>query len=327
MATLGNSHKKMADDLAQLLAPVHAFLEEHKKTFSVKKEAIDSLAKSLEKQKTDAVSAQQAYIKKCQTADDEEKEHDNNQKDEQGPPPMDVMIVMGPLEITVEEFNNSLLRMQKDIPVEDVKSFLGTHKDCFSGQSLLSYSMASFTLDEESATRFITDLISQSYVQPTSISSKFNPTSMYKWKKMFLDSEPLYKRARREADVADLEYQKSITAAEKTRIQLEKQSVDFMNGVEFILKSRVSLLKSGFLQALSLEKSILPTREGMQSRVQIFLESLDPEKELQVIIEQERTGVQRIKPFVYKNFYQGCIDSVRSCLHFVTKKIFSYCFP
>lgn len=152
--------------------------------------------------------------------------------------------------------------------------------------------------------------MAQSYIQSTSRSSKFVPTGTYKWKKFFLESEPSHKRARREADIADLEYQRSVVVSEKSRVFLERSCVDFMNITENALKSRISLLKSTFTQALALEKVDVPVKDGIQERVQVFLESLNPEKELQVIIEQDRTGSQRVKPFVYKNFYKGATDTV-----------------
>lgn len=170
--------------------------------------------------------------------------------------------------------------------------------------------MQLLALQEDGAVKFLNDLISQSFIQPLSLSSKFQTGSSYRWKKLYLDTEPGYKRARREADVADLEYKKTVGQCEKARVSLERAQVEFMSLLEGCMRSRVGLVKLCVSKALALETSHFSMREGLVGRVQVFLESLDPEKELQVVMEGDRTGAMRLKPFVYLNVYQGPMDTI-----------------
>ena len=117
MITLGTSHKKMAEQLTHLLAPLKEFVDEHKKSVALKKESIDATWKTLDRHRSDTAALCQNYVTKCQVADLEEQEFEKKAKEE-SVPPMDVMIVIGPLDITVEEFNNTLIKMQKEIPTE-----------------------------------------------------------------------------------------------------------------------------------------------------------------------------------------------------------------
>jgi hypothetical protein len=143
------------------------------------------------------------------------------------------------------------------------------------------------------------------------MSSKFTPSGTYKWKKLYLETEPAHKRAQREVDVAEWEYKKSIAALEKLRISLESQTVEFMTEFELALKAKIGLFKTTLDKMTDLERLDYACKEVLTSTIKTFLESLDPEKELQVIMEQEKTGSRRMPPFIYRHVTLGPTETVR----------------
>ncbi len=122
MATLGATHKKVAGDLSALLTPLGQFLDENKKTFTAKKDVIEATWKALEKHRSDLSGLESMYAAKCQAADVAEKENAAipSPKNSDGLilPVMDVMMSIGPVEMTVEELNNTLFKLQRQVPVE-----------------------------------------------------------------------------------------------------------------------------------------------------------------------------------------------------------------
>ncbi len=125
MATLGATHRKVAADLSALLTPLQQFLDENKKSFSAKKDAIETAWKALDKQRSELPGLQTAYVAKCQAADLAEKENETlvssaslAKASLEVVPVMDVMMTVGPMEMTVEELNNTLFKLQRQVPVE-----------------------------------------------------------------------------------------------------------------------------------------------------------------------------------------------------------------
>jgi hypothetical protein len=122
MATLGATHKKVASDLSALLTPLGQYLDENKKTFTTKKDGIEAAWKALDKQRSELPGLETTYTMKCQAADGAEKENaalpSPKNTDGLTVPVMDVMMTIGPMEMTVEELNNTLFKLQRQVPVE-----------------------------------------------------------------------------------------------------------------------------------------------------------------------------------------------------------------
>ena len=122
MATLGATHKKVAGDLSALLTPLGQFLDENKKTFTLKKDGIETAWKALDKLRSELPGLESTYTIKCQVADSAEKENaalpSPKNTDGLTVPVMDVMMTVGPMEMTVEELNNTLFKLQRQVPVE-----------------------------------------------------------------------------------------------------------------------------------------------------------------------------------------------------------------
>lgn len=53
-----------------------------------------------------------------------------------------------------------------------------------------------------------------------------------------------------------------------------------------------------------------PQNTSAYEKISLLLETYEPEKEVQVIVERDKTGLQHLKPFLYNNYYYG----VRPCL-------------
>ena len=120
MIGLATSHKKMVEQLTNVMHPLQIFVEENKKLFSTKKDAIDTLYKTFEQKRSEVNALASTYNMKCKFAEDEEEYFlSKSPKSEDLPfPTMDVTMVMGPSDMTVEELNGLLFQMQVDIPTQ-----------------------------------------------------------------------------------------------------------------------------------------------------------------------------------------------------------------
>ena len=75
--------------------------------------------------------------------------------------------------------------------------------------------------------------------------------------------------------------------------------------VEQEIKDRVLIMKKAFKMIIDVDSSDSSIYEESKQHLGVFLEMMDPEKEVLMIIEQYRTGSTRIKPIIYRNHYNG----------------------
>ena len=116
---------------------------------------------------------------------------------------------------------------------------------------------------------------------------------------MSLDNEPAHKKARREADRAEHEYRKCARQAETTRQILEAQCVEYMKAVEAAQLTRLHVAKSALLALTSADRLRLPATTLACNQVDVFLETLSPEREVKLVAERDRTGNARLVPLIY----------------------------
>ncbi|KAJ3413158.1 hypothetical protein HDV05_008361 [Chytridiales sp. JEL 0842] len=122
----------------------------------------------------------------------------------------------------------------------------------------------------------------------------------YQWKRMTLETEPPHKKARREAEKVEADYKKLVKSAESVRVVLEEQCVEYMQVIENAQRERLSLSKTALQSFAAFEKgAIIPILSRVHNTIDLILETVVPEKDLQTMVERDRTGNGRLSVFVY----------------------------
>ncbi|KAJ3109135.1 hypothetical protein HDU96_007298 [Phlyctochytrium bullatum] len=83
-----------------------------------------------------------------------------------------------------------------------------------------------------------------------------------------------------------------------TKMQQEIAS-QFMKAVESAQRQRLILAKEVLSNYITFEKAVLPAISSSCERVEVFLETLSPDREVQMMAERDRTGNARIPPILY----------------------------
>ncbi|KAI8929476.1 hypothetical protein BC831DRAFT_443776 [Entophlyctis helioformis] len=302
MAHLAGAHKNLADLLQQVLGPLQRFLEDARRICFPKKDAIDNYAKSLDAARVHLAQIHQSYMEKCQTAILELKLYDNSPSRSDLPPTLDVLINMGPKAFTVDEFNDFITRMQWDIECKDIPSLLGAYKDCYSSDDIVRYVKKRLQITNIESERFISDLVANNFIKAVST----RPV-LYQWKRTVFDvqHELPHKRAAREATRAEFEYRKAVKSAESVRQSLDVACADYMRIMQAVLYERLRTVKDALVSCVEVEKVPVPVIRSIQERVLVFLETLDADKEIQLLVERDRTGVRPTMPHVFVDFHKG----------------------
>ncbi|KAJ3215002.1 hypothetical protein HDU67_000955 [Dinochytrium kinnereticum] len=305
-AHIAESHRNMALNLGRLLRALQVFMDENRKLSAMKKEGIENGAKRLERYRVDVDTAKRDSVTRWNVALAEEKKHDqelatsgNANQQEEVLEPMDVMMVVGEQGFTAHEFNNFLTKMQQEIPSQDVRSILGTYKSCIQSEDIINYVKARLRVEGHGALLFCNDLVSQSFLKPVGRYTKFLPGQQYQWRRLAVENEPPHKKAFREAEQMEHSYRILVKAAESARGSLESDCTEFMKAVESAQRQRLSLAKEVLSSYITFERAVLPATTASCDRIEIFLETLSPEREVQVMAERDRTGNSRLHPVIY----------------------------
>lgn len=289
IARTRNHQKNKAENLKNIITDLKLSIRD----YSTMVKEIDALAKTLDKLVIEINAINDMAKAKYEKADNLKQKEPVETIGS-----LDLMINIGSVNITVEEFNNTCFLLQQDAQMEDVKGFLMVTKDCYLIDSVQALLSKHLEIDYDNANLFLNDLVTKGYL------SKVDNLHV-KWKKMYMENEKPSKIAKRDADVADLEYKRLVKLGQKTRISLEKKCVEFMKKVEQEIKGRVSMLKSIFKIILEVDSPDQLAIEQSKKRLEVFIEMMDPDKETLMVVEQFRTGYGRIKPIIYENYYTG----------------------
>nr|KAJ3422028.1 hypothetical protein HK105_001474 [Polyrhizophydium stewartii] len=313
MAPLASAHQSIADKLSQVVvAPLQRFSDEARRICQPKKDQIDATQKRLDACLAQSQALQQQYIEKSNLALAETKKYETSPLSEDVPT-MDVMINMGSRAMTIDEFNDFVLRMQREIEPQDVRSLLGTYKDCYMGDDMLRFVRTKLHIPDADALSFLNDLLNNNFIKPISGRfSHFVPSLQYQWKRVALevDNEPVHRKAIRDAERAEYEYKKAVVQVEKNRQALDVALSEYMGIAQTLMLERIRTIKDVLVMCVEFERTPTHAIRVVQERLMVFLETLEPEKEIQVLVERDRTGVRMSAPHLFRDFRKGPSNAV-----------------
>ncbi|KAI9031773.1 hypothetical protein CLU79DRAFT_730074 [Phycomyces nitens] len=125
------------------------------------------------------------------------------------------------------------------------------------------------------------------------------------------NQEKQFQLANQEMMMAEKMYRESVQAAEKMRLQTEESLSSYYDDMENLELERIETLKQIFATITTLLANTLPLYSETYDCINIYQEAIRPDKEVQFIVEQYRTGRFCPRPILYENHYEGpAVDQV-----------------
>lgn len=299
MGSLGLAHKQVAEMLSKLLPTLERYTQECRSKMTPRAEQIHTGWSKYSKSLQDTINLQNIASKKqtsLNSQQDELTNMGNFSLDEPGANNFQI----GSKTITVDDFNDLIGSMQNEIAYEDIWRLLGSLKDCYSGEDLIQY-LKNHSWSDSDADALLSYLLDQNYIKGINgRSNTFTASNHYQWKKLALefDKEPTHKKAKRDANRAAFEANRSAKQLEILRLSIDIQIKEYMDLAQVVLTEHIKLIKDTLSGCLAFEKIPVETIKALEDRLGVFFESLDPDRELKSIIENERTGMRPVPTFV-----------------------------
>ncbi|KAI9088532.1 hypothetical protein DFS34DRAFT_313807 [Phlyctochytrium arcticum] len=310
MAHLAATHQMMSGQLKALGGVLNMYLSDNRKESQTRKDIIDAELKSLISQKSELEVAEVEYRRACRAANEEQAKFERERGASGDVPGMEVMVTLGPRSFTVEDFNTLLSRMQRDIKTQDVKSLWTSAKNCFLGEDAVTYLRQKLHLDEEGALAMLSQLLAEHFLRSAGRvvgggHATFRPQHHYQWKRLSIEDEPAHRKTRRLADRAGFEYRKCVDTAEQTRQQLEFHCWEYMNVLQTLETQRLHLFQASLKGLNQAEEVVAERTKEMCEQGGVYLETLNPTREVEMRVEALRTGNTHFDPILFKSAYGG----------------------
>lgn len=107
---------------------------------------------------------------------------------------------------------------------------------------------------------------------------------------------------RLQASRACLEYGRGARQLESLRLTLENLHLEYTNLAQNLMTEHIKTIKESLKSALEIECQPLAAIKTLTNRLSVFLESLNPEKDVAAIAENDKTGFKPVSTFVPKSF-------------------------
>ncbi|ORY91188.1 hypothetical protein BCR43DRAFT_498672 [Syncephalastrum racemosum] len=100
-------------------------------------------------------------------------------------------------------------------------------------------------------------------------------------------------------------YRDAVKKLEKLRMQLEEALFVHYEEMESLELERIQTIKQGFISMAATLSNSIPLCKELYDRMMLYQETLKPDKDVQFIVEQYRTGRYCPKPVIYTNYFHG----------------------
>ncbi|KAI8086251.1 uncharacterized protein BX664DRAFT_335319 [Halteromyces radiatus] len=104
---------------------------------------------------------------------------------------------------------------------------------------------------------------------------------------------------------ADELYKKSVQALDTLRMEVEENLFMHFEEMESLELERIQTLKQAFISMAAAFSNTIPIYKEIYDRMMLYQETLRPEKDVQSIVEQYRTGRFCPRPILYENYFSG----------------------
>jgi len=306
----GNSRQNIANAMRDyVLAPLLKYQENYRKYSQRKTQEIIDMVNTLQRQKDDLEYAKAEYYQSCEIS-----EQFNNLTNTVGTPyytldtmdfpHLDAMIPVGPRNMTIEELNSLLLKMQHEIPQTTVSSWIGNYQ-AMAGEDIVRFIMKRFLdMSKDDAIMAAQDLLKMGFIGTRSISKQpFTFNGSYVWKKTTMEGEAPHKKAKRDVERTDFIYKNAVKTVETTRCNIECEMYTYLVKIEDIEYQRIQTIRSSVAAMIDLESKSVMVNQVLYDHDKLFLETIQPERDLNQVINQCRTGTTHIPVTIYESYY------------------------
>ncbi|OUM65621.1 hypothetical protein PIROE2DRAFT_20296 [Piromyces sp. E2] len=306
----GHSRQSICDAMKEyVLSPLMKYQETNRKFSQKKTQEIIDMVNTLQKQKDELEYAKAEYYQSCEIS-----EQFNNLRNTIGTPyysldnmdfpALDAMIPIGPRNMTIEELNSLLLKMQHEIPLTTVSSWIGNYQ-AMAGEDIVRFIMKRFLdMSKDDAIMAAQDLLKMGFIGTRSISKQpFSFNGSYVWKKTTMEGEAPHKKAKRDVERTDYIYKNAVKTVETTRCNIECEMYAYLVKIEDIEFERIRIIRNAVAAMIDLESKSVMVNQVLYEHDKLFLETIQPERDLNQVINQCRTGTTHIPVTIYESYY------------------------
>ncbi|KAI8918314.1 hypothetical protein DFJ77DRAFT_508554 [Powellomyces hirtus] len=327
MVAMAAAHRRHADTLTMaVISPLQAFVEQHRRVMTKKKSEVDLNHQQLARLAADIEARHTIYIQKCKIAEEEDRKFRQDGESRasrisNGP------VMIGSRSVGPNEFQKIVETMRKEVKTKSIMTELGLFEGCFMGEDAVEHLKKKYPGIPRGDLRLICmEILARRLMAPLigPNDGSFDPQLPYQFGRPLLKSgEPPHVKARKDSEMARLDYDSAIKTAEHTRSALEFHITDYLLAAQEAERYRLKVTKEAVLafeaaQVFVLEEmqtawrppALVDTaaqevKEGETPAPATLLVSPDPEEGVQYIARRHRTGHLRSKPFVFESYKNG----------------------
>ncbi|KAI8824994.1 uncharacterized protein EV422DRAFT_517031 [Fimicolochytrium jonesii] len=323
------AHRRHADTLTlAVISPLQAFVEQHRRSMIKKKSEVDSNHQQLTRLAADIEARHAVYIQKCKIAEEEDKKF-REDGEQRACAPSSAPVMVGSRSVGPNEFQRLVETMRKEVRTKSIMTEVGLFEGCFTGEDALDYLKKRYPGVPRNDLKSVCQEILGRRLMSVLVGPndrQFNPELPYQFGRPVLKSgEPPHVKARKDSEVARLDYDSAIKTAEHTRSALEFHITDYLVSAQEAERYRLKVCKEAAFalesaQVFVLSENTLSWRPPALVDAQLeaekngqtesgppttLLVSPDPKEGVQYIARTHRTGHLRSKPFVFESYTSG----------------------
>ncbi|KAJ3096138.1 hypothetical protein HDU97_006192 [Phlyctochytrium planicorne] len=315
MMAMAAVHRRHADTLTlNVLAPLTAFVDQNRRLLGRKKAEVDAALQQFKMIVEDIEGRRVQYFSKTKMADEEEERFKKDGEARANPPKLGA-ILFGSRSIPLQEFHDIVNLLKREIKTKGILTPVGLFEGCFLGEDALALLQLKYPKSPRADIRDLCqEFVTRRCISPVvgGVDGKFSAGLPYTFGRPVLKTgEQPHIRARKDADIARLEYEASIGSSETARTVLEQAILEYLSAAQEAETFRLTIA-GGVLKALE-EAQIGVTEEigtlwgnGGEDGV---LQVPEADGGIQHIATRYRTGHLRIPPVVFESYEEGHIAS------------------
>ncbi|KAG2230860.1 hypothetical protein INT48_009241 [Thamnidium elegans] len=104
---------------------------------------------------------------------------------------------------------------------------------------------------------------------------------------------------------ADKNYRMAVEKVELMRTQIEQMLFVHYEEMEMLELERIQTIKHVFISVAASLSNTIPRSKETFDNMMLYQETLEPDKDVQFIVEQYRTGQYNPRPVLYENYFDG----------------------
>ncbi|KAI3631887.1 hypothetical protein MIR68_010075 [Amoeboaphelidium protococcarum] len=297
------------------------WLDESKKIWKQKRTQVDTAAKLIVKCRDKVDRTRDTYLKSCAVtkdlrlqlpSDDVAGDSEGN-----GGQKMDVVTVqLGQTPVGQSELKQLLVRMQSEIASKEMKyPFMGTYV-CVSGKDLQQW--LDNNLDEKfrESANFAQDvaqsLLDNDFIRYMGRGKQFvnKDNYFYAWNRTDADIvRAKFQSALNDSVHCEEAYKDALQSANNACAEYERIYTEHLAFTQNLELSRIASIKQGLHTLGNSMSGLSATMQNMCNSMLVSLETVNAEKDLEVLCSRQQFGVMRPPPFVYSPFDQSAATS------------------